>query len=467
MSLLLSKALVESLRADAASFGFARLGLARLDDPRLVRSRRALERYAAEGRAGEMDFMTKTITLRQHPEELLPDGRTAIVGLVAYDGEPSSVARYAQFFDYHTDVHRRLLDVAAVLEREVPGIATLVCVDTKPVPERALATIAGLGFIGKNGCLIAPRLGSFVVIGVLLTNAAFEDDARAEVSNRETVEGSVAKTVATREESTMASERTSGERGSAEIEVPEEAPWEACGRCRACLDACPTDAFDAPGVLDPRRCISYLTIEHRSAVPEVLLDRVGERVAGCDVCQDVCPYNRGAASRLPLTLVRDSGTPVEAPAEDGEGIETLAITEVAGPRLGRTARSLPAPRSREVVKLRPHEDGRTIPTLAQLATIRNRRYKAFVKHSPVDRIPRKTMHRNAVIALGNREGALQDDERRALAWHLLGSDEAMYELAARAWTRREGNEPPERAELAARFSDLAFERQQTTDGPSS
>jgi epoxyqueuosine reductase len=425
MSLFLSRALVASLRADAASFGFARLGVAHLDDPRLAHSRRALDRYASEGRAGEMDFMTKTIPLRQHPEQLLPEARTAIVGLVAYDGEPSIVARYAQFFDYHTDVHRRMLAVAGALEREVPGITTLVCVDTKPVPERALAMIAGLGFIGKNGCLIAPGLGSFVVIGVLLTDAALADDVMDEGPRVDGSEGGRATPPETRD--------GQGTRGA--LATPDDVPWDACGRCRACLDACPTEAFDAPGVLDPRRCISYLTIEHRGPVPDGLLAGIGERVAGCDVCQDVCPYNKGAASRLPLTPVHGS--------------------DVVG-RAGTAAAA---------AKLRRHEDGRSMPTSAQLATIRNRRYKAFIKQSPVDRIPRRTMHRNALIALGNRGGRLDDEERRALVWHLLGSDDGMFALAARAWHRREGEAPPDKAELASRFPDVADAHRSLADEP--
>ena len=437
MTPTLTEAVVELLRSQSAELGFARLGVARLDDPRLERSRVALAEYDREGRAGEMTFMTKTMALRRQPELLLPGARTAIVGLVPHDGEPGPVARYAQFFDYHTDVHRRLLDVAALLSRYVPGVETLVCVDTKPVPERALAVVAGLGFIGKNGCLIAPGLGSQLVIGVLLTTAALEDPGasvaaeRGDVSTRElTLPGLLAR------------------RADGDEDAPTEAspPWEACGRCRACLDACPTQAFVSPGVLDPRRCVSYLTIEHRSEVPHALLAGIGERVAGCDACQEVCPYNRGSALRLPVLL--------PMPIRDGVLVSEDALAASDDVGTGRPGHLAPAPRARELAKLRPHDDGRAIPSLAELVTIRNRRYKAFVKHSPVDRIPRRTMQRNALIALGNRIGPLVPEEARALAWHLLRDDEELRRLAARAWERRTGEGVPDPRWLREHHADV-------------
>jgi epoxyqueuosine reductase len=447
MSVVLSEELVEWLRGRAPDLGFARLGVARLDDPRLQRSREALAVYDVEGRAGEMAFMTKTIALRQRPELLLEGARTAIVGLVAYDGEPGPFARYTQFFDYHTDLHRRMLGVAAALAEVLPGLETLVCVDTKPVPERALAMIAGLGFIGKHGCLIAPGLGSQVLIGVLLTTAALAEDGpdlRAEASSRASTEGPrrAARVAEAKAEAKAEAEAEAGARAGA------GAPWDACGRCRACLDACPTDAFIAPGVLDPRRCISYLTIEHRAPISEDLLAGIGERVAGCDVCQEVCPYNRGASVRLSAR----GSPPHEHAVQRGPQGDTSAI-DVTNP--ARVHDRSHATHARERGKLRPHEDGRASPSLAQLATIRNRRYKALVKHSAVDRIPRRTMHRNALIALGNVACGLDDPARAALAFHLLGEDEELRALASRAWRRREREDPPETTRLAARYPELA------------
>src|SRR5882672_2684816 len=157
------------------------------------------------------------------------------------------VAQYAWSADYHHVLGRRLERLAAAVREIVPGATTRCYVDAGPVPERELAQRAGLGWIGKNMMLIDPDRGSFTFIGVVLTDA----------------------------------------------ELAADLPFEAdrCGTCRACLDACPTSAFVAPGVLDARRCISYLTIEHTAEFSDAEQQLVGEWLFGCDVCQDVCPWN--------------------------------------------------------------------------------------------------------------------------------------------------------------------------------
>jgi epoxyqueuosine reductase len=157
---------------------------------------------------------------------------------------PGRVARYALGRDYHNVLRRKLRALTRHLRAR--GHAARDVVDRMPVLERALAQRAGVGFVGKNCCVIVPGLGSHVMLGVVLTSA----------------------------------------------ELPVDAPMrERCGECRACLDACPTRAFATERVLDARRCISYLTIEHEGAIDASLREHLGERIFGCDVCQDVCPFN--------------------------------------------------------------------------------------------------------------------------------------------------------------------------------
>ncbi|MCA9687515.1 MAG: DUF1730 domain-containing protein, partial [Myxococcales bacterium] len=211
-----------ALAIEAEALGLLRLGAVALDHPGLIPARAALADYLERGCEGEMDFMRRSAEVRMDPAQMLPGARSALVALVPYGGEAGPIARYAQWADYHTQLHRRLQGLAERLAARKPGIASLICVDTKPVLERSLATLAGLGFIGKSGCLIAPGLGSYVLLAVLLTTARWVGADRA---------------------------------APALTQEPPAAPWDACGQCRLCLDACPTDAFETPGRLDPRRCI--------------------------------------------------------------------------------------------------------------------------------------------------------------------------------------------------------------------
>lgn len=241
------------LKAFARALGFARVGVARAGplDPEGDR----LRAWVAEGRHGEMSWMADTVEVRADPGHpgMLPGAHSVVAMAAPYAREdrgvvgpsPGRVARYARGRDYHNVLGKRVRKLVRRLRDG--GYEARASVDAMPVLERAWAQRAGIGFIGKNSCLIVPGLGSHVLLACVVTTADLE---------------------------------------------PDEPMSARCGACRACLDACPTDAFIEARRLDARRCIAYLTIEHRGAVPEELRSHMGDWVFGCDACQDVCPYNR-------------------------------------------------------------------------------------------------------------------------------------------------------------------------------
>lgn len=220
-------------------------------------------KWLGEGKAGDMHYLANRLEERLAPEVYLPGARSAVcVGVNYYtrlephvrkDGEVlGRVARYALGEDYHGWIKDRLYDLADWIREQVPGSKTRCGVDTAPIPERELSARAGVGWVGKNTCVINERMGSWLFLGTVLT----------------TVELSYG---------TPAVDR--------------------CGTCRRCLEACPTGALrvDAPYELDASRCISYLTIESRAEEhPEELVKGMGNWIYGCDICQDVCPWNRRA-----------------------------------------------------------------------------------------------------------------------------------------------------------------------------
>jgi epoxyqueuosine reductase len=242
------------LRQRALELGFHRVGVAKVEP--LTEEAARLNAWIAQGRHGSMSWMADTAAVRgdiQH-KEMLPSARSVVVLATSYaradnplGPAPLRVARYAQGRDYH-NVFTRPLRKLAKLVRGF-GHTVRYSVDTMPVFERAWAQRAGLGFLGKNACLIIPGLGSHVLLSTLITSAEL---------------------------------------------APDEPMKERCGSCRACLDACPTRAFVAERQLDARRCISYLTIENDGAIPPELREPMGTWMFGCDVCQDVCPFNRTA-----------------------------------------------------------------------------------------------------------------------------------------------------------------------------
>ncbi len=241
---LLGLALREAVKGRARELGFDAVAVGPAGPPPHAG---AFERWLAAGYAATMDYLERGSADRGDPERLLPGSRSVIAVALSYareDDEPGwrGVARYARGHDYHELMRPRLAALAEfVCAAAGADVRCRVAVDTSAILERDVAARAGLGWIGKNTNLLATGLGSYFFIGVVLTTAALPAD---------------------------------------------EGQPDRCGTCTACLDACPTRAFVAPYVLDARRCIAYLTIEHRGDVPEELREGIGEWLFGCDVCQE-------------------------------------------------------------------------------------------------------------------------------------------------------------------------------------
>lgn len=272
--------LESELKDRASQLGFERCGIAPATP---ADSFERLQEWLARGYAGEMAYMESLAEARRDPISILPDVKSVIMVGMAYSdatmqapihSSTGRVARYAQGPDYHQVLWRKLDELLSWLKERVPDCLGRGVVDTAPLLERDFARRAGLGWLGKNTMLIDKRLGSYFFLGALLVNIELRPDAPHEASH--------------------------------------------CGTCTACLDACPTEAFTAPGWLDARRCISYLTIELRSPIPEDLRNGVGNWIFGCDVCQEVCPWNRKAKS---------SAFPHRDDLEELDPVELLGLDE--------------------------------------------------------------------------------------------------------------------------------------------
>jgi epoxyqueuosine reductase len=269
----------QQLEAQAYGLGFDLVGCTTLGT---VESWPAFREWLDAGRHGTMDYLERGAELRR--DSRLPhSGAThAIVVAMHYGGRTPSgpVARYARGDDYHEIMRERLRGLHHWLERAFDrSIDARPYVDSGPMLERDLARRAGLGWFGKNTMLISPRLGSFFFLGALVVDVA----------------------------------------------LPIDAPFEAdrCGSCTRCLDACPTEAFSAPRVLDATRCISYLTIEHRGPIDAALAPLIGDWLYGCDVCQDVCPWNRKFSRELAIAEF------AARPAVSGKDARSLATELLA------------------------------------------------------------------------------------------------------------------------------------------
>ena len=246
--------LEDLIKAQAYGLGFDLVGITALGP---ATTANALDAWLERGYAGEMTYMPRTAEKRRDARLPFEGATTAIVVAMNYGGkEPSGpVARYARGDDYHDVLLDRLTQLHRWIDTQTGrSVRGKPYVDTGPLLERDLARRAGLGWFGKNTTLINPRVGSFFFLGALLVDLALDADAPFETDH--------------------------------------------CGTCRRCLDACPTGALVEPYVLDSTTCISYLTIELKGPIPEALRAQIGDLVYGCDICQEVCPWNEKFA--LPL-----------------------------------------------------------------------------------------------------------------------------------------------------------------------
>ncbi len=248
----------ESLKSYARSIGFENVGIA---DAVPADGFSHLQNWLELGYAGEMAYMARHQEARKHPESILSDVKTVVMVTMSYKpaletfpppGNTGRVARYASGNDYHDVFREKLNRLLHWVQQEIPGTHGRGIVDTAPLLERDFARRAGLGWFGKNTMLMNRKWGSYFLLGALLLD----------------------------------------------LEIQSDPPFatQHCGTCTRCLDACPTDAFVGPYQLDARKCISYLTIELRGSIPEEHRPGLGNWIFGCDICQEVCPWNRKASA---------------------------------------------------------------------------------------------------------------------------------------------------------------------------
>jgi epoxyqueuosine reductase len=363
----------------AKSLGFDLCGVVRAEKfPELEQT----PEWLARGYAGEMKYLADP--RRADPQTAMPDVQSAIVGLLNYsterplstdpappveDGKPSGwISRYAWGDDYHEVLGKRLEALAESLrQRFASPFEARAYVDTGPVQERVFAKYAGLGWLGKNTLLLNQMLGSFFFLGVILTTLELEPTL-----------------------------------GASELPPPD-----LCGSCRRCLDACPTQAFVEPYVMDARKCISYLTIELRGAIPEEFRAAMGNHVFGCDICQDVCPWNR----RAPIVT--------RAPFQ---------------PRV------FPAPEENHVdASLPPQDESLYLPRLEWLLGLSEADFRELFRGSAIKRTKWRGLLRNACVALGNSGIRPRMAEHRRIADALerlaASGDEVLAESARWALSR--------------------------------
>jgi len=337
------------------------------------------EQWLAAGKHGEMGYLAEHADIRPDPGKLVEGAASVVVVADAYeavedrdetergDAPVGRVAKYAWGADYHKVLKKRLHAVCNALEEAYPGHIYRATTDTAPIFERELATRAGLGWTGKHTLLIHPRLGSYFLLGTIVTTLPMQTSELAGYP------------------------------------APLSPPTDHCGACTRCIDACPTDAIAAEGYsVDARRCISYLTLEHRGTIEAQYHEPMGDWVAGCDICQDVCPHNRRRT----------------AAAEQGD--DPLGVHP----------------------RYRLHGETTHFDLLDVLSWTEADRREAF-KGSALKRMKLAMVQRNAVIAAGNALAQRDEPALRARIEALAAADNSprLVREAAQTVCRRFGTRP--------------------------
>jgi epoxyqueuosine reductase len=367
------------IREEAKHLGFALCGVVRAEKfPELARSQQWLQR----GFGGEMKYLADP--RRSDPHSVIPGMRSVVVCALPYNtAAPRTsealrgvrdrtgsnethgwISRYAWGDDYHDVVSAKLEALRGKLHEKFPQpFETRVYADTGPINERAFAKYAGLGWLGKNTLLLNEELGSYFFLGVLLTTLDLQPAL-----------------------------------GTSELPPPDR-----CGTCRRCIDACPTDALIEPYVMDARKCISYLTIELRGSIPEDLRQPMGQHIFGCDICQDVCPWNRGAG----VSDLKEFQPRVYPPSRDlADDLQTPSS-------------AIPRERAFDEQIHRRNEESLFLPRLEWLLSLTEDDFRKVFRGSPVRRTKWRGLIRNVCIALGNSRG-LQTFAERQRVMRMLG-----------------------------------------------
>ncbi len=338
-----------------------------------------IREWLERGFAGEMRYLSNP--KRLDPKSVLPSVQSVIcVGLIYNTPWPSSmqvgprasISRYAWGSDYHEIMREKLERLRAAMEMLAPGAETRVFVDTGPVSERAFARWSGLGWMGKNTMIINEAKGSWFFLGVILTNIALEPG----------------------------------------LPAPDR-----CGSCTACLDACPTGALVEPYVMDARRCISYLTIEFKGSIPEDLRPRMGNHIFGCDICQDVGPWN-GRSQESDVRSQEKSFEPMVVSCQPS-GVGSWQ-SPVGSEEQGNL--QLPSPTTFSLFN----------PSLEDLAFMTEEQFRETFRHSPIKRTKYRGWLRNLCVAMGNSGDACFIPRLTELASH---ADPVIREHAAWAIER--------------------------------
>lgn len=319
------------LRHEATGLGFSQVMVAA---PVVPHGFSSLVQWIEAGFAGHMDYFANRLEAYRHPDAVLEGVRSLVMLTLPYPADsvetlPSNHGRIARYVwegeDYHDRIHVKLKQLARFLKGKVPAARVRGVVDTAPLLEREFAQLAGIGWQGKNTLILNRWTGSYFFLACLLTD----------------------------------------------LELPVDLPHETshCGTCRRCLDACPTDAFPQPGVLDARKCISYLTIEHRGMIPLELRPLMGDWLFGCDVCQEVCPWNgHERLERLRRRRSDNDGTMVQEVGSQSQAMKLQCLKSL---------------------------------DLVELLTISEEEFRQRFRRTPLWRAKRRGILRNALIVLGN------------------------------------------------------------------